>query len=454
MTRPAPPGRARSTAPWWLNPAVVVLLVVPITLLISLELTDAQFREQFREPKYLTAQTAQLALVAALVMAAVATLVIAPGRRTSTSQVEEPALWRPFRRSASVLFWLTVLGYAAFGVSGALNGVSVAQVVGAFTSQTNYGGDFKEQFATVPGLTTLTQVGIAFEIVALYTLRLQREGRLVWQIVVVYLLATLRAFLLTERLALIELAAPLVAVLATGAVRHGRAPARRVVRLLPVFFVPVLLVVFAAFEYSRSWQFFKTRTELDFWPFMLLRMGGYYATAYNNGQLHLDHSTWPGRLPYDSVAAFWTAPGISSLGLYERWSAPAPAYAQDVLERYANPEFNNPGGLTTPFVDFGTVGGLVFFAVAGLVVGLLYRGMREGDITGSLLYPVAMTGLTDLPRLLYWSQGRVVPAVVALVAVSVVLHRARRPPWRTAALRRRRAVQVPPQAGRTPVRAG
>lgn len=430
---PSPARRGAPTAPWWLNPGVAVLLIVPVTVAVAASLSDAQYRAEFGTPRYLTSATVTLCVVAALVLATTATLMITPARSSDDSAIDDPRLDGALRRAARVLFWLTVFGYVAFVASGVINGVRFSSIVAAVATQSNYTNSLKEQFVTVPGITTLTQVGMAFVVVALYSLRQRPDRVLRVQLVVVFVLATLRAFLLTERLALIELAVPALAVVAVGAVASGRTVARTLVPAAPLLAVPVVFAVFAGFEYSRSWQYFSTRTDRGFLEFAVLRFGGYYATAYNNGQVHLDHSTWPGRLPEGSLSAFWTAPGISSLGLYERWSAPPPLDAQFVLERYANPEFNNPGGLTTPFVDFGLVGGLLFFTVMGVVLGVLYRGLRDGRITGSLVYPLALTGLADMPRYLYWSQGRVVPSLVALVVVSVVLHGRRRDRWRVPA---------------------
>lgn len=422
--------RTAQTAPWWLNPGVAVLLIVPVTVAIAASLTDAQYRLEYGTPKHLTPATVTLCLVAALVLATAATLMITPARSDDESAIDDPRTAGAVRGAARVLFWLTVLGYVAFAASGIAGGVRLSTIVDTVATQSNYTNSLKEQFVTIPGITTLTQVGMAFVIVALYSLRHRPDRVLRVQIVVVFALATLRAFLLTERLALIELAVPALAVAAVGAVASRRALHRTLVHAAPFLAVPVVFAVFAGFEYSRSWQYFASRTDRSFLEFAVLRFGGYYATAYNNGQVQLDHGTWPGRLPDGSLSAFWTAPGIANLGLYERWSAPPPLDAQFMLERFANPEFNNPGGLTTPFVDFGLVGGLVFFVVIGTVLGVLYRGLRDGRITGSLIYPIMLTGLADMPRYLYWSQGRVVPSVVALVVVAVVLHSRRRDRWR------------------------
>ena len=93
----------------------------------------------------------------------------------------------------------------------------------------------------------------------------------------------------------------------------------------------------------------------------------------------------------------------------------------DVLRHYANPEFNNPSGYAAPFADYGLVGGLVFFLVVGIVVGMLYEFFADGRPMALLLYPVAFIGLVEMPRYLYWVQGRTTYTWVALLAITVLI---------------------------------
>jgi hypothetical protein len=135
----------------------------------------------------------------------------------------------------------------------------------------------------------------------------------------------------------------------------------------------------------------------------------------------------PNRLPYDSIQAFWTAPGIAQLHLYYRLTMQnGDDLLNTVLAQRGNPEFNNPGGLAVPTIDFGKIGGPVFFLIAGLIIGMAYRSWRSGQPTGLLVYPVFFTGLLELPRYLYWTQGRVFPAMVFLLVVSALMHRSSR----------------------------
>lgn len=424
MTTTSP--RARSL--WWLSPAGALLLLVPGTLLLTFYLDDADFRLFYRATKSVPGDHLLLLAAAVALLGAVATFVARiPRRRPGTALLSGGlAVPRTLRRSAEVLFWLTVAGYVAFAATGASRGVTLSQVLQLLLSQNAYEGNLKDEFAGVAGITTLTQCGIAFVVVATYVLLRVRDRRLLLQVGVVLLLSLVRSFVNSERLALIEVAVPLVAVVAMAA-RHSAVPARRLAaRAAPVVLAPLLLALFALFEYSRSWTFFSTRTDQPFPVFAAVRLAGYYATSYNNGYLQLEHATYPGRLPRESVSFFWEAPFVSQLGLYDLLGTTPPTTSQDVLARYANPEFNNLGGITAPMVDFGVLGGLVYLALLGAVIGLLYRGFREGTVVGALLYPVALTGLLELPRYLYLAQGRVVPAVLGLAVVGAVLLRERR----------------------------
>jgi oligosaccharide repeat unit polymerase len=446
---------------WWLSPVGALSLLIPVTLWLTQHLSTADFELFYREPKLVTGSNLALVTVAVLVLASVAQLTarLAPSGTQRRLMPPGDAVPERLRTAARVLFWLTMLGYVAFGASGVARGVRPADIVQAFANQDNYGVNLKGQFGGIAGLTTLTQCGIAFVVVAVHLLARKRDGRLLAQVLLVVVLALLRSYINSERLALIEIAVPAVVIVAMAA-RRSRHRARRVMaRAAPLVLAPLLLLLFAAFEYSRSWQFFKTRTDEPFALFALVRFVGYYATSYNNGYLQMQYGGFPGRLPLNSLAALWDAPGISALNLYDRLSAPIPAASDDLLERFANPEFNNPGGVTTPFVDFGMLGGFLFLALLGIVIGLLYRGFCDGAVTGSLLYPVVLTGLFDLPRYLYWTQGRVVPAWVALIVLAVVLVRAQQRAGRLAARAHRArpaaarpaATLLPPAAAERPV---
>jgi hypothetical protein len=276
-------------------------------------------------------------------------------------------------------------------------------------------------------VTTATQLGIAFVVVALVLLTRGPDPRLRRRLWWVLGLGLLRAFFVNERLAVLELLIPAVAIVVIRGVDAARPKSRRLARWAPFAIVPLMIGSFALFEYSRSWAYFADSTQQPYAEFAVDRLAGYYATAYNNGELTLLHDDAPGRLPYHSLEAIWTAPVLEQLGLYEALSGQdhAEVYT-NILEQHGNPEFNSPSGLAIPFVDYGTIGGFVFLLGAGILLGWLYRRFCDGKPAGVLLYPVLLTGIFEIPRYLYWTQGRVMPPLLALAFVAWRMHSARR----------------------------
>lgn len=419
---------------WWLSPVGTLALVVPLSLLVAVRISDADYRFFYKEPRVVTSDQALLFLLAATVLG-LTSMLASSVRATRRPRQRWPGFsagqLAVLGTAEQVAFAMTSFGYLALAALGVARGARPSLIVGAITSQSNYTGQLKTVFAPVAGVSSFTQIGVAYVVIAGLLLAGGRQARLIRRLSVVLVLGLLRAYLLTERLAVLELLVPLIAV---GAVWLRQQPRRGGwLPLAPVLAIPVLLVVFGAFEYSRSWVFYRTRTTLSFPAFVVNRLAGYYATSYNNGALQLDYGRSRGRLPYSSLEALWTAPGAAQLDLYRRLTGQGGSDALNtVLQQHGNPEFNNPGGLAVPLFDFGILGGLVFFAVAGLLLGLAHHSWRSGNPLGLLVYPVLFTGILELPRYLYWTQGRVVPPLVFLLVVAGILSRQNRGRFRRA----------------------
>ncbi len=424
-----PPGSRRSplsTGVWWLSPAGAASLTVPVTLLIAWQLDDAYFRQSWGTARSLTDDTLLLFAAGALLFALGGMLpLLLSGGRGRHAASPAAAVGSDFlRRCCTVLFRLTMVGYAALAVVGVSRGARPADLLDALTAQDAFDSTLRTQFAPVAGITTLTQLGIAYVVLAVTLLTRGRDRSTARRLVVVVVLALMRAFFLTERLAILELAIPAVGIVAMHMARRG-GPRRRLTSAAPFILVPGAIAVFGVFEYSRSWVFYSQQRGGSFLQFVVDRLAGYYATAYNNGQLALTYGLGSEvRLPYGSIEALWTAPGVSQLNLYGRLTG---RYEPDdfayLLQQYGNPEFNSPGGLSIPFVDYGTAGGLVFFLLVGLALGTVYLRWRDGEFWASLVYPVTLTGLLEMPRYLYWGQGRVLPTFVALFVIAWLARR-------------------------------
>lgn len=414
---------------WWLNPILITLSVPMLTLLMSLLFTDADFRRLWRSPKVLTGETVALLVVGllALCVGAAAVMALSPVFIDGPYPLLADGEIEMLLRVSRVLLAGTLVGYGAFLVQAVRVGVTPAELVTAFTDGEVL-STFEERVVTIPGVSTLTQLGVAFVVVAGLLLPYVRASPAARQlrvgIAIVLFAALLRAFYLTERLALLELFVPLMAVLmARGA--FGTALYRRM-RTLPLMLGPVVLGVFAVFEFTRSWTWYRVNTDATFGRFIIERFAGYYVTAYNNGQIRLDHE-YDGGLPTNTLEGLWAAPGVEQVHLYRVLTGvdPMADYTAN-LQRYGNPEFNNESGVLSPFVDYGQWGGIVYLAMLGLLFGWLYARYRRRSPVGLLLYPLAFLSLLEAPRYLWFTQGRALVPLVALVVIAAVMHRRRR----------------------------
>lgn len=414
----------------WMSPVFLSLIIGAGAIFSAALISDQTYRSLWQTPKSITFETLLLFGSGVLALAFGALIVISSLPRERRSAGQWPALndrsVAALGTTSTVLTFLTLTGYAAFALAIARSGVSTAAV---------FSGDPDVKFAigTIPGVTTLTQFGIAAVVVS--SLILVQKFSLVElsKMLIVIGFAVMRAFVNSERLALIELVVPVSLVLAAKlASQPGRL--RRVAQFLPIAFTALVVAVFSASEYFRSWTFYRAQGANSYTEFALNRLAGYYATALNNGHLNLVHDTSQMRLPYGTLVGLWTAPGIQDSSLYQKLSGQTSGFTQGasssrystMLQQFGNPEFNSESGYSGPFVDYGTIGGIVFFLLAGMLLGLLYRGFCRGMTYGLLLYPVAFIGLLELPRYMYWSYGRVVPAWLALAIVVYLISRTRR----------------------------
>src|SRR5262249_11864530 len=135
---------------------------------------------------------------------------------------------------------------------------------------------------------------------------------------------------------------------------------RWLLELAPVAGVISLVLFFGAFEYFRSWRYY--RYEFDSYPqFVVWRVAGYYTTAHNNSAMALE-TLPPYPAPFATVQSLWTLAGMASksLGYREVTGVDPDVRHKAMLEQYGTPELNNEGGLFQPALDFGLAGMLAF----------------------------------------------------------------------------------------------
>jgi len=418
---------------WWLSPVVVSLLVAFASIFPAALIGDQQFRSLWRTPKAVTGETLLLFGCGALALAFGALVALAAVPMSRQPSAPWPQLSDQsavlLRRASSALTAVTIAGYAGFGVLIVRAGLNPLELFSLSPSHSS-GMSVREVVGTIPGITTLTQFGSAAVVTSTVLLVRKYSRSELCKLLVVLGLALPRAYIFSERLAVLELVVPMTVIMAAHLAVH-RGLRRRLMQVIPFVSFVAVVAIFGFFEYFRSWTFYRTQVTTSYTEFALNRFAGYYATALNNGHLVLEHLQWPNRLPYDTIEAFWTAPGVQAAGLYETLGGHVPPYTRDesdsvyyaVLSNFANPEFNNQSGYVGAFVDYGGFGGIVFFLVVGLVAGLLYRGFCQSKAFGLFLYPIVFVGLLELPRYLYWSQGRATYAWIGLVGIAVLVSR-------------------------------
>lgn len=406
---------------WWISPVAIALLVGGLSLIPTSFISDTEFRALWRSPRVLDNHTLAMFGSGVLVLALSALIGMSVVRRRPAVEGTWPGFGPEVRglltRASTVLLVLTVVGYLGFGYLIAKSGLTPADLLSATSAD---GTPAKDAIGTIAGVTTLTQFGVPAVVVAALLLTQGRDRRQIATIAIVLILAIGRAYVFSERLAVLELVVPLAVI---GSARLGNRSRRGnvIAQWIPLTSLPILLFVFGLFEYFRSWSFYRSRTSSSFIEFAADRLAGYYATAINNGQIIYDNLRWPGRVPYDTLEVVWTAPGLenvyNTLPPHRAAFPLGPTDYSTLLTQHGNPEFNNPSGYTGPFTDYGPYGGLVYLAIAGLVVGVTYRAFANGSLLGMLMYPIMFTGLLEMPRYLYWAQGRAAPAWVAMLVI-------------------------------------
>ena len=284
-------------------------------------------------------------------------------------------------------------------------------------------GNLRNSVSTTPGVTTMTQFGVAY-VIAHAVLRGGGARRIEWWeragLWLLVLLAAVRSVAWSERLAVIEMVLPyIVARLAFARVRS--APLWQLGSVLPMA-APVLLYgLFTGTEYFRSWEFYRDQYA-SIWQFSFERLVAYYATASNNGiGLLAETRHWPEYSGRFVAEWLYLMPGVGE-GLRLSVGDVQTAYVS-FLERFARPEFNNPTGLFPIVFDIGYAGSAAYFLLAGALVGRLYDGWRRQAPAGVLFYPVSVIFLIELLRFNYFASTRFFPTALALAFVWLVTRR-------------------------------
>jgi oligosaccharide repeat unit polymerase len=410
---------------WWLHPISVFVLLNGITGLASYLAGSETYLHLWRTPKYFTGDTLLITLGILIVFSASVWLGLAnQPSYSSKSEWQGSVSFSQALRLFRISFWLCVMAYGVWIYIAVSRGLGLSVFRSIFTGGVSI-YTFRDFFETMPGVTTGTQFGIAT--VVLGSLIGPAAG---WKIVrpklmIVFLLAFVRALIYSERLAFLELAVPfLVLWLAQPASWTSRRSLRTLIRIVPVLGISTIYIVFTVFEYFRSWSIYYSARESSLLSFGLYRLLGYYVTSANNSAFLITSLRQPLGAPYFSFYFLWHFPLLSDF-VHDAFGWVHFDYDtfMNLLAAGANPEFNNPGGLLSPVIDFGVLGGLIYWAVMGFVTGYLYRLYVRRHPLGMCIYPICFLTLTELPRYIFWGGGRAFPALAFLLLSAFVLIR-------------------------------
>lgn len=346
------------------------------------------------------------------------------------------------------LFALTLAGYLVWFASAALNAGgpgALAGVLAGSLSDAESGDTYyikQELFQTIPGVTTLTQLGMLYVTVEalLWANRACPRRASVLRFSPILALTLVRALTVSERLALVELMVPIGVVLLSRA--RWTLARRALVRFAPLLAGVGMFALFALGEYFRSWsthyQYYYAGPYLNF---AAERFLGYYATALNNAAVYYYQA--PIQPLFSTLNSLFEFPVLGGLAyaVYTSGLGLPVASNEQLLTTYANVEFNNVSMLGMLLNDFTIFAAPLAAFVIGMVSFSIYTSFIRGRMLGMLLYPSWFIGLLEISRIYYWPGGRYFP-VLAFLAVSLILFKLYKTPAPAPAARRGRSGPV------------
>jgi oligosaccharide repeat unit polymerase len=428
---------SKSRQLWWLNPAWVAGLMGLIVSVAAYAIPERMYLQFWRTPKYFDAHFLLVALALTALFAFGAAVAMGSGKSIVRRDWKDDMPWHLITPSFWTCFYGSVAGYMIWAGAAVARGANLALAMSVINGEKGAADLMKTGYlATISGVTTLTQLALAAVILGVMIGAAHGWNKVRWPIAILFVLATVRALFNSERLAIIELAIPAGVLVIRLVVLESplyRGRIRTAMKLLPLAAASLLFSLFSCSEYFRSWSSYYSGGDMNFWTFAFVRLLGYYTTALNNGALLVSRVDTLGA-PFSTLHFFFRLPPFNSLflGFFPQIKPENPdfdSYLQ-ILSREANQEFNNQSGLFPPIIDFGIPGALLYWLLAGLLCGLLYRWFREGRVSGLLFYPLFFTGITETTRILYWGEGRVVTAYIVLLPLawlcSVSVRRERR----------------------------
>ncbi|MDQ6707442.1 MAG: oligosaccharide repeat unit polymerase [Acidobacteriota bacterium] len=412
---------------WWLHPGLAVSAITGLVAMAAYAIPESSYLEYWRMPRYFGGVPLQFALVS--ILAFLFGTVIGNTRPFGRQSIANED-WRnkiPWQAAFQLFrtgFFLCLTGYLIWIGSAIKLGLNVPILVKAITGQNNALETIKNHYLiTLPGATSLVNFDVAV-IVLGFLIGTAQGWRLVRKrCLAVFALAVLRAYLNMERLAVVELVVPFAVLflrLVYLELPRTKATVQRLIRFAPVIAPSALFCFFTISEYTRSWTSFYSTKSMNLVEFSAVRLLGYYVTALNNGAYLLERLNVPLGAPVFTFDFLYKFPFLNDLVQSVFPSTLDSGAYISLLASGANPEFNNADGILLPIIDYGLAGGLLYWLLAGLVCGAVYQLFSRKHPVGLCLYPVLFVGILEIPRILFWSAGRIFPTWCLLIASCVI----------------------------------
>ena len=395
-------------AAWWIDPVRVILFIVLPIFCFAAYLNRYNYADFGATEDFLTPQTFGLGLYSmALLILGIFVGRLAMRREDRVSLIDAGRAVRILVR----LGWVTIAAYVLLLGTLVTHAGLVLELIrgdpGAFS-------ELRDVLGRVPGVTSFIQFDVVYLALAsaLVTVAGFRMKPRLWIMSGAILALTFaRAVLASERLALLEALAAMFVIPVAYLWRPS--PWRSLAPFIGIGFV---FITFAGGEYFRSWQYYRDYYE-SYFDFITQRFAGYFSTSINNGAgaylLYGQNSPtpevtsgWVTKFP--GLAGFFRSP--TELSMLDRF-----------LQTYASPEFNNPGGFYSAFLDYRFTVASLFMLGVGVAVGLIHRSFQNKTLSGLILYPAVFLGLTDLIRVLYITDTRTLPIFLGALVVVYAL---------------------------------
>lgn len=381
-----------------LRPAPIVFVVLTLSMLSAFFFSSENFTRIQSMRYYQFYDLLKLAMLSAsfifaLTIGAKVTFSDQPHNRISLHTIV---------RYEKFLFRLVAVGYLVWASLAISRGLGMQSFLDILTFEKNSVNNSKSLLKGIAGVTSLTQLTPILSAI----LGFFRLHALPWKIhfLFVALFGLTRAVLNAERLSIFEFLVPFAVI------HMFYASKIRWKRVIPI--VLTFPLIFAMFEYTRSWTNYYSRAfDGSFLEFIALRLFSYYATSVNNGFLLIDKIGQGPRHPFYSFNFFYEFPIYGEEIVIGNEIYDPREGLLTFLRVYSNPEFNNPGGLTSLVLDFGWVLAFFYLLLIGFLIGMLWKRALEDD-RAAFLYSALFLGIMELPRYYFFGSSRFFPSLV------------------------------------------